>query len=235
MSRAAAVSKLEKHLSSANSSQQGLADSALQGVTVGFISQVYGMEPNKVKRLLRNCPILESRKRGRTQVQHLYDLATASKYLVEPEISVEEILKKIKVEDLPNHINGAFWDAQLKRQRWEENAGQLWRTSTIRGTIGGMFQAIKFTISLWGDTIERQTGLSDEQTEILQTLADDLQQRIFEKLEENAKEKMTGPQLAELESILEEAKRPSDFRLNKELAEVLEEEDTDDDFGSSLL
>jgi len=208
----------------------GLADSALQGVTVGFLSQVFAMEPAKVKRLLVNCPIKQTRVRGRTQTQHLYDLATAAAYLVEPKISVEDILAQIKREDLPPAINTAFWDAQLKRQRWEENAGQLWRTETIRSCIAGMFQTIKFTIQLWGDTIERQTGLSEEQRDLLNGMTDKLQGEIFLSLQENAAATMTGPQLAEMDDMLKEAKKERKIVLNTAL-----EGDEDDDEFSDLI
>lgn len=220
------MSEIDDKLNKALGTGMGLADSALEGVTVSFLAQVFQMDPAKVKRLLVNCPIKHTRKRGRTQTQHLYDLATAASYLVEPKISVEDVLAQIKREDLPPAINTAFWDAQLKRQRWEENAGQLWRTETIGGAIGGMFQSIKFTIQLWGDTIERQTGLSEEQRDLLNGMTDKLQQDIFESLQENAKIAMTGPQLAELDKMLAEAKTEGpQVVLNKELAEVLDDED----------
>lgn len=216
--------RLTRHAAKNQLEGIGLADSALQGVTVSFLAQVFAMDTAKVKRLLVNCPIKRTRKRGRTQTQHLYDLSTAAAYLVEPKVSVEDVLAQIKREDLPPAINTAFWDAQLKRQKWEENAGQLWRTETIRQTIGGMFQTIKFTIQLWGDTIERQVGLSEEQRDILNTLSDKLQQDMFTALKENAELAMTGPQLAELEAMLDAAKTQSDIVLNPAL---LDDEDAE--------
>jgi hypothetical protein len=180
----------------------GLADSALQGVTVAFLSQVFRMDSARVKRRLVNCPVKVTRRRGTKQVQHLYDLQTAASYLVEPNISPEEIIRKLSREDLPPAINTAYWDAQLKRQKWEENAGQLWRTETIRSAIGGMFQTIKFTVQLWADTIERQHGLTEEQRETLNGMTDTLQQEIYDSFVNNAKETMTGPQLAEMEKML---------------------------------
>ena len=224
--------KLNRVLKAKEDTGLGLADSALQGVSVSFLAQVFAMDPAKVKRLLVNCPIKHTRKRGRTQTQHLYDLSTAASYLVEPKISVEEVLAQIKREDLPPAINTAFWDAQLKRQKWEENAGQLWRTETIRGAIGGMFQTIKFTIQLWADTIERQTGLTEEQRDLLNDMTDKLQQDIFSSLQENAEATMTGPQIAELEGMLESAKNPPRVMLNPSLEEGAE---VDDDDFSDLI
>lgn len=208
--------------------QLGLADSALQGVTVSFLSQVFAMEPAKVKRLLVNCPIKETRARGTTQTQHLYDLKTAAQYLVEPKIPIEDLLKQIKREDLPPAINTAYWDAQLKRQKWEENAGELWRTESIRAVLGGMFQTIKFTIQLWADTIERQTGLSEEQRDLLNGMTDTLQAEMFQSLHDNAAASMTGPQLAEMESMLSEAKEAPEVLLNPELEAVGADDEHDD-------
>ena len=205
----------------------GLADSALQGVTVSFLAQVFKMDHQKIKRLLVNCPVKEYRKRGRTQNQNVYDLATAASYLVEPNISVEDVLSKIRREDLPPAINTAFWDAQLKRQKWEENAGQLWRTETIRASIGGMFQSMKFTIQLWADTIERQTGLTEEQREVLNEMTDALQADLFTALQDNAASQMTGPQLAELQGMLEAAKQEPKIVVNTALLEGPEDDDPD--------
>lgn len=190
-----------------NRQMQGLADAAIGGVTVAFLAQVFKMDHNKVKRKLVNCPVKARRTRGTMQVQHIYDLATAASYLVEPRIDPEDIIKSLRKEDLPPSISTAYWDAQLKRQKWEEQAGQLWRTEVISSVIGSMFQTIKFTIQLWADTLERQTGLSEQQRDLLNTLTDELQQQMFDALRENAKENMTKPQLAELDDMLIRANR----------------------------
>ena len=109
--------RMQQHTAKQRSvnNSHGLADSALQGVTVSFLAQVFHMDPAKVKRLLVNCPVKETRTRGTRQTQHLYDLAKAAAYLVEPIISTEELLSQIKKEDLPPAINTAFWDAQDRK------------------------------------------------------------------------------------------------------------------------
>lgn len=190
-----------------NRQMQGMADAAIGGVTVSFLAQVFGMDSNKVKRKLVNCPVKVRRSRGVMQVQHLYDLATAASYLVEPRIDPEDIIKGLRKEDLPPSISTAYWDAQLKRQKWEEQAGQLWRTEVISAVIGSMFQTIKFTIQLWADTLERQTGLAEDQRDLLNSLTDELQKQMFDSLRENAAERMSRPQLAELDEMLIRANR----------------------------
>lgn len=212
-----------------NRTMQGLADAALGGVTVAFLAQVFQMDHNKVKRKLVNCPVKERRTRGTMQVQHFYDLKDAAAYLVEARVDPEEIIKKIRKEDLPPSISTAYWDAQLKRQKWEEQAGSLWRTDVIRSVIGSMFQTIKFTIQLWADTLERQTGLTEDQRAYLNGMTDELQKSMFEAIRENAQKNMTKPQIGELEDMLARANRdPSEL-----MREALGEEEEDD--GHDLL
>ena len=197
---------LEKTLEKGRA-MRGLADAALGGVTIAFLAQVFAIDHNKVRRKLVNCPVKRRQRRGTVQVQHIYDLATACAYLVDPIIDPDDIIKSMRKEDLPPSISTAYWDAQLKRQKWEELAGQLWRTEVIASVIGSMFQTIKFTIQLWADTLERQTGLTEDQRDLLNTLTDELQKQMFDSLKENAKEKMTKPQLAELDDMLARANR----------------------------
>lgn len=205
----------------------GMADAALGGVTIAFLSQVFGMDQAKCKRKLVNCPVKKRQRRGTTQTRHLYDLATAASYLVDPKVDVEDVVKRLRKEDLPPSISTAYWDAQLKRQKWEEQAGQLWRTQTIAAVIGSMFQTIKFTIQLWADTLEAQTGITEQQREALNVMTDELQANMFTSLRENAEENMTQPQLAELEIMLE--------RANRDPRELVAEAMQDDEVEHDLL
>lgn len=212
MSSEAAAKRLAEHRAAktATANMGVLADSALQGVTVAFLAQVFRMDPQKVKRKLVNCPVLESRLRGEKQVQNLYDLKTAAEFLIEPKIDPQEFIKRIRKEDLPPAINSAYWDALLKRQKWEENAGELWRTEKITEVLGTMFQTIKFTIQLWADNLERETGLTDEQREVLNRLTDSLQADIFQALSENAKISETRNMRADLPKLLREEEPEED-------------------------
>lgn len=182
-----------------------LGDIAKEGVTVSFLAQVFRMDSNKVKRKLANCPVLDTRYRGETQVQHIYDLATAAAYLVPPKVNIADLIENLRPEDLPPKINAAFWDAQAKRQKVEEVAGDLWRTDDVRDVLGNLFQTIKFTIQLWGDQIERMHGLSAEQRRALTVATDQLQKDIFDQLVENAKLRRTLPERERLPEVVESA------------------------------
>lgn len=186
------MSRLDEHTRRNRMGSDMMVEDALAGVTVSWLAQVFRMDPKTVKQRLANCPPLHRRKAG-----YVYSLPVVCSYLIKPAFSIDEYLKTAKPNELPNHLQQTYWDALLKRQKWEENAGDLWRTDSVREVLGQTFQTIKFTIQLWADTIERQTGLTKEQRELLETMADGLQQDIYEALVEQARNNTTPSQLSE--------------------------------------
>jgi Protein of unknown function (DUF1441) len=169
------------------------------GVTVAWLAQVFRMDPTTVKKRLADCPPLHSRKAGYT-----YDLKVAAQYLVKPVFNVHEYLKSMKPSELPAQLQASYWDAALKRQKWEENAGQLWRTEAVLGVLAEAFQTIKFTMQLWADNLERVTGLTDEQRDVLVKAVDGLQDELHEALVRNAKENATPALISEIDVVANE-------------------------------
>jgi len=129
----------------------------------------------------------------------------------------------LRPEDLPPKINSAFWDAQAKRQKVEEVAGDLWRTEDVRDVLGNLFQTIKFTVQLWGDQIERMHGLSPEQRQALTVATDQLQKDIFEQLVENARLRRTLPEKERLPDVIDSASTRKE-RLAAESRKVTQED-----------
>lgn len=176
-----------------------MVEDMLAGVTVSWLSQVFGMDPKTVKAKLADCPPLHRRKAG-----YVYSLPVAVRYLVPPAISTDQFIKTMKPGDLPVAFQQSFWDAALKRQKWEENAGELWRSAKVQEVLGSTFQTIKFTIQLWTDTLERQVGLTPEQRKLLVAMTDSLQEDIYKSLLAQAAENRTGSLLDELPSMVGE-------------------------------
>lgn len=194
----------------------GDAERVASGVTVQFLNQVFRIgNERKVRTKLATCPILRV-ENGR----NLYDLKTAAEYLLEPKVDVHEILKRLRPEQLPPAISPSFWQAQLSRQKFEENAGELWRTEKVREVLGSMFQTLKFTIQLWGDTIEREHGITDEQRETILRMSDRLQQDIYDQLVERARISATTPMIGEVPDMISAAEA---------LPELHDDEDQDDE------
>jgi hypothetical protein len=163
-----------------------------RGVTATWLSQVFNMSPVTVKRKLKECPSI-----GATKAGFLYDLSTAATYLVKPVFSVKEYFKTMKPEELPAKLQDKYWSALMRRIKYEERAGALWRTERVLFVLGEVFQTIKFSLQLWADTLDRATGLSAEQRELLRGMVDALQDELYTKLRELEKEGKTPSVLGE--------------------------------------
>lgn len=170
-----------------------------KGVSVSFLCKVFRMSPSTVREKLAKCtPIPGSGNDGSGKQQSFrYDLAEAASYLVKPSLTTDQVLAAMKSSDLPPSIQQQFWNAQLRRQEWEERAGELWRTDKVREVLGTTFQTMKFTMQLWIDSIELKTKVTDKQREVLQELVDGLQREIYKALVDNATLTRTEPLSAE--------------------------------------
>jgi hypothetical protein len=163
------------------------------GVSVGWLSKVFGMDPSDVRKRLADCPPLYKRKAG-----YVYSLPIAAKFLVKPVFDVKKYLESMKPSELPAQLQKDYWDSALKRQKWEENAGHLWRTEAVLETLGETFKLIKFSMQLWADNLERVTGLTTEQKRLLVQMVDGLQDEIYQTLVTNSQNRSTLPVRAEL-------------------------------------
>lgn len=165
----------------------------LTGVSVTFLMQAFRMERITVrKRLAGLVPIRMGR--GNSP---LYDFVQAASYLVKPRVDIKEYIRSVKPDDLPPELRREIWDAKLKQQRWEEKAGDLWRTDDVFEVMGEAFKTIKTTVQLWSDNIERATGLSQEQRKLIMDMSDALLDEIHRSLVKQASEKKTLSQLGE--------------------------------------
>lgn len=181
------------------------ADPLNRGVSVAWLAHVFDMDQATVKRKLGNCPVKTAKRRGTKQMTVLYDLKVASAFLVTPAFSTAEYMRAVRRGDLPPALQQTIWDALLKRQRWEENAGQLWRTDKVRTVLGSTFQTIKFTMQLWIDTLERQVEITDEQREHIVGMVDGLQSELYDALVAQMNDNATGPQLDEMGELVGES------------------------------
>lgn len=173
-------------------------------VTVAWLSTAFGMNHQTVRDKLKNCPVMAS-KAVQGGEQKLYELKTAAAYLVTPKLPSSAYLAALKKGDLPLGLQDQFWGAMLKRQQFEEKAGDLWRTDKIREVLRETFQAIKFSTQLWSDTVEKQLGTTKEQRDLMVRLADELLKDVHANLVDRVANTGTGSQLDEIPGVLGEA------------------------------
>jgi hypothetical protein len=90
------------------------------------------------------------------------------------DLDVKTLLAAMKKGDLPPALNAEYWRAQLNRQTFEEKAGQLWHTSKVETLLATVFKTCRQQISLFADTVENQTKLSEDQRAIIREMSDRL-------------------------------------------------------------
>lgn len=156
------------------------------GVSVTWLASVWGMGTESIKRKLADCPPMKREKNAK-----IYNLRQAAGYLSEPKVNIDEYIKRLRPGDLPPALSKDYWDAKLKRQKWELEAGDLWRTVDVLDVFGETFKHIRTTTQLWLDTVERTEVLSAAQRETLQRLADGLLEDIHRKLVQMPAERKT--------------------------------------------
>lgn len=158
------------------------------GVTASWLAQMFGHDKNTIKKKLSaaNLEVV-----GQNRGAPTYRLHEAAQYLVKPKVDLVAYVKSLRPNDLPPMLNEAYWSAMLKRQKWEENARDLWRTSDVLEVFGDLAISFKTTVNLWVEEVDRQESLSPEQRKIITTLCDKLLEQLHEQMIESPKKRKT--------------------------------------------
>ena len=171
-----------------------------RGVSLTWLHYVFKRDRNTCKILLADCPVLRSGPGG----VPIYDVAEAAQYLVKPKLDVKGILKTLKEADLPDDLKPKIWEAKLKAQRWEEKAGDLWRTAKVLDVFSETFKAMRNTMQLWADDLSEEQVLTQAQRDRVRERCDELQAALHRTLADLMKGTQTGSQLTELDEVFEE-------------------------------
>lgn len=173
-------------------------DDALGAVSANWLAQVFGFDRMTVKkRLLEGgCPIVK-RKKGAP----MYNLYDAAAYLVKPKINIAAYVRGLRPQDLPPALSQAYWDAQLKRQKWEENARNLWRSEDVLEVFGDLSMTLKTTITLWVEELDRVEGLTQRQRDLVTEHSDNLLARMYKIMVEQPRLRNTPSSVSELDDV----------------------------------
>ena len=147
------------------------------GVSASWLAGAFDMARPRVVSLLSDCDPIRHTKEG-----PVWSLADAARYLVPPDGNIENYIKHMRIEDLPVRLQKSYWGAKTQQQKWQENAGDLWRTFQVLETFGSVFQLVKSQVQLWPDTLERDGQLTSAQKARLEKLTDDMQDELYEKV-----------------------------------------------------
>lgn len=168
------------------------AYNALNGVSTDWLRRAFHTTQRKVEEKLKGLrPIVVT-----SQGVPLYDLGEAAQRLVKPKMDLSEYLSDITVDDLPDKLKEPFWNAKLKQQRFEKNAGELWRTEAVIALFGSVLKDIKERAKMIVTIGERSMGLSADQVEQLREIVNDYQAGVYSHIQ--SLEEKTPSSVAEL-------------------------------------
>lgn len=141
-----------------------------EGASSHELSVMFDLSVNEVnKRLVgKVAPVGVDAKAPR------YRIREAAPYLCNVVFDPEEFIKNLSPAKLPASLQDAFWKAQINRQKFEEQKGDLWRTERVIEVLGNVFKTIRMTILMFNDTIEQKSEITPKQREIIQELGDGL-------------------------------------------------------------
>lgn len=184
------------------------------GVPATTLAEIFGLDHKEVNKRIagRVEPVKSKDKYVR------YRIRDVAPYLCEMKIDPEEMIKNISPSKLPPALQDAFWKAQLSRQKYQKERGDLWNTERVFKVVSDAFKVIRLTILMFVDTVEQRTQLSDEQRRIIQQLGDGL----LESLEKAVRESFVGYEATENEHgtpLTESISLPSDEE-EEEIEEV---------------
>lgn len=166
--------KIEEGRLASSASYQGV-------VNLDFLVKVFGGNSSTVARRLANCPVAQwVTHKGKPQPR--YRFVEAVQYLVKPKVDLTEWLQNAK--DFPPELQKAFWSAMREKQRWQIEAGELWRTEDVMAVFGSAFLEIKETTRLWVERLPQSQEMTTAQYEAFQNqvtaLVDEMHHRLLE-------------------------------------------------------
>ena len=174
------------------------AYAALNGVTVDWLRRAFHLSTQTTDKKLQGARVIGVTDRG----VPLYDLADAAARLIQPKLNLRELLKSVKPDELPDNLREPFWNAKLKQQRYEKNAGELWRTEAVIQLFGSVLKDTKERIRMVTTLAESNLGLTTTQMEKLREIVNSVQGGIHEHIQQL--ESKTPASIAELNREFDE-------------------------------
>lgn len=132
----------------------------VKGFSINQLAELFEMDRRTVTDRLRD--VEPSGTRASHSVYRMVD--AAPKLLGVGENSVKTSIRNANEKD--------YWDAQLKKQKFEENAGDLWRTDKVVEILASVFKVFREGVTVFVDRLEYESNLPPEMIESAKTFGD---------------------------------------------------------------
>lgn len=154
-------------------------DNILKGASIRQLSLLFDLSRDTVQTRIRNSDIEPS---GTRLSQPIYRVSEVAQLLVQPYLPRDQALRSPSIQQRNAATEKDYWDAQLKRQKFMENAGDLWRTEKVIQTLSEVFKQIRESVIVFLDAMEHESGLPHDQIEKSKQFGDTLLQNMRDRL-----------------------------------------------------
>ena len=168
-----------------------------QGATVDDLSVMFAMDKRDVRTRLRDV-----RPTGLREGVEYWSVRTAAPFLMPIDDTNSEVIErlfKMHPNALPKILAKEFWAGQLTRLNVLAREGDLWDTEACVNLASTVFKTIRISLMLFTDALERETGLTEPQRELITGRVDalliDLRDRLIDDLR-TARDNTTGKAFA---------------------------------------
>lgn len=166
-----------------------------RGVSVTWLQNATRLNHYSIREKLRDCPTIGVT----TKNGPVYDLNIAMQYILGNNIDIARYMRTLKPTEMPVILQKDFWGAQSLKLKYLEEAKDLWRTESVMEVFTETFKTLRESIKLWVTDLERETGITKPQKDLLYRLTDELQNKMHDNLVEYARK--TATQSMETEEI----------------------------------
>jgi hypothetical protein len=148
-----------------------------EGASVSQLGRLFSHDNRTIAKKIQGM-----RPTGMRAGHPIYSVAEAARFLVVPHGDFEDTIRKMRPEELPPALQKEFWSALQARQKFEEDRGDLWRTADVIAHYSEVFMALRTTLLLMSDTVERSVELSERQRSIIQNAVDTAMHELYKNL-----------------------------------------------------
>lgn len=146
-----------------------------EGASVSQLGKLFGMDNRTVASKITGIEPC-----GRRAGHPIYAVKEAAPYLVEQQLDINDIevviayVRKLNHTNLPKMLTKEFWAAMTAKQRFEENAGDLWRTEKVSELYAELVKSVRDPLILAPDMINNEMELTDQQRKALTSIIDNI-------------------------------------------------------------
>lgn len=144
-----------------------------EGASISQLGKLFGMDNRTVQSKITGIEPC-----GRRAGHPIYAVKEAAPFLVETQLDINDIeqviayVRKLNHTNLPKMLTKEFWAAMTAKQRFEENAGDLWRTDKVSEVFADLVKAVRIPLVLATDTIANEIEVSERQRTLLTHIID---------------------------------------------------------------